>query len=250
MSVGSRIKEARLRANITQEQLAALLNVSKGAIGNYENDTNYPKTEIIFELCSILKCDPNYLYQDDIKETTGFQVAFPEQKMLIQYRSLDEYGKDMVDMVLKKEFQRCSDQQREETRNNVPSPRLISLQVYDDPAAAGAPLDATSASTRIDFPEEVVPSDADYGVRISGDSMEPTIPDGSIVFVRKAQTAHNRDIVIAWVESEGGMVCKRAVCDGDRLLRLESANVMYLDITGNQLNDLRIYGVVVGHTEG
>lgn len=107
MSVGSRIKEARIRAGITQEQLAAQLNVSKGAVGNYENDTNYPKTEIIFELCRLLNCDANYLYQDDIKAASAFRIAFPEQQLLKEYRTLDDHGKTVVDSVLKLEYERC-----------------------------------------------------------------------------------------------------------------------------------------------
>lgn len=49
--------------------------------------------------------------------------------------------------------------------------------------------------------------DADYAVRISGKSMEPTISDQSIVFVKQVEELHDGDIGIFIVNSE--VMCKR-----------------------------------------
>lgn len=106
MSVGSRIKEARVALGYTQEQLAEILSVSKGAIGNYENDTAYPRTEILYRLCAALHCDANYIYQDDMDVVTTFPVAYPERDFLKKYRALDEYGKEIVDVILDMETAR------------------------------------------------------------------------------------------------------------------------------------------------
>lgn len=239
MSMGSRIKEARSRAGFTQEQLAALLEVSKGAVGNYENDTNYPKAEMVTRLCAVLKCDPNYLYQDDVEPAGHFQVAFPERAMLKKYRSLDDHGKDMVDTVLSKEYERCMEK---------PLPvRSISILMTEYPAAAGDPLDANSNFTRQDFQADVVPDSAEFGTPIFGDSMAPKYPNGCMVFWRRTKEVRNGDVVVATLRGEG-TVCKRAVTEGDRLLYLHSDNEAYPDITGERLNDIEIHGVVVGST--
>ena len=66
MSIGSRIKEARKKRKLTQEELAALIGVTKGAVANYENEVSIPKIEILYKLFDALKCDANYLYQDDM----------------------------------------------------------------------------------------------------------------------------------------------------------------------------------------
>lgn len=108
MSVGSRIRDARIANELTQEQLASLLSISKGAIGNYENDTSYPRAEILRRLCSVLHCDANYIYQDDIKAVADFPVAFPERDLLMKYRSLDEHGRRVVDLLLNEEFSRVA----------------------------------------------------------------------------------------------------------------------------------------------
>ena len=50
MSIGSRIKELRIKRGITQEELAQQIGVTKGAIGNYENEVSSPKIELMYKL--------------------------------------------------------------------------------------------------------------------------------------------------------------------------------------------------------
>lgn len=64
MSIGSRLKEARLRRGLTQEDLARAIGVTKGAIGNYETGVSSPKESVLIKLMSALGIDANYLYQD------------------------------------------------------------------------------------------------------------------------------------------------------------------------------------------
>lgn len=70
----------------------------------------------------------------------------------------------------------------------------VSMIVYVNPAAAGVPLYAEDDFERIEFPEKDVPNGADFGVRISGDSMSPTIKDRSIVWVRRTPEVCNGQI--------------------------------------------------------
>ena len=75
--------------------------------------------------------------------------------------------------------------------------------------AAGIPLDAVSEI--IDYEElpEIMAKDGEYfGLKITGDSMEPKISDGDIVIVRKQSYAEDGDIVIALVNGNEGC-CKR-----------------------------------------
>ncbi len=64
MSIGSRIKEAREAVGLTQEELAELMGVSKGTIGNYETDGSYPRLELMKKLFEYLHTDANYIFQD------------------------------------------------------------------------------------------------------------------------------------------------------------------------------------------
>ena len=56
-------------------------------------------------------------------------------------------------------------------------------------------------------PYSVTNPDADFAVKVSGKSMEPTIRDGSIVLVRKVDEIYNGDIGIFSVNNE--VMCKR-----------------------------------------
>ena len=68
MSIGKRLKEARILRGMTQEDLAKAAGVTKGAIGNYETEVSSPKEQILIRLMEILKIDANFLYQDYISQ--------------------------------------------------------------------------------------------------------------------------------------------------------------------------------------
>lgn len=108
MSFGSRLKEKRESLNITQPQLAEILGVSKGAIGNWETDVNSPRATLLYDLFDILHCDANYLFQDEMKELKYKDKATPEEfeNIIKKYRDLDDHGREMVDFTLQKEWER------------------------------------------------------------------------------------------------------------------------------------------------
>ena len=69
MSIGTRIKMRREELGMTQPELACLIGVSKGSIGNYESGISRPNEDILIKLFSALDCDANYLYFDDINKS-------------------------------------------------------------------------------------------------------------------------------------------------------------------------------------
>ena len=110
MSIGSRIKERRLELGLTQEALANMIGVTKGAVANYENGVSTPKIELMFRLFTALDCDANYLHQDEMKDSAFGETATPEEfdKVIKKYRALDEHGKKAVDSILDLEFERVA----------------------------------------------------------------------------------------------------------------------------------------------
>lgn len=109
MSIGSRIKELRIKRGLTQEELAKQIGVTKGAVANYENEVSSPKIDLMYKLFDVLDCDANYLHQDDMMRSTYRNSSTPEEfeRLIKKYRSLDPHGQDMVDTVLDKEYNRC-----------------------------------------------------------------------------------------------------------------------------------------------
>lgn len=70
MSMGSRIKEARLKKGLRQDELAALVGVQPSAISNYESDTSRPRENVLYKLFETLDVDANFLYQDMMPQKT------------------------------------------------------------------------------------------------------------------------------------------------------------------------------------
>lgn len=92
MSIGQRLKEARLSRNMTQEELASAVGVTKGAIGNYETEVSSPKDSILVRLMDVLCVDANYIYQDYMQ--SGSSLKEDELMLLTYYRGADDRAKE------------------------------------------------------------------------------------------------------------------------------------------------------------
>ncbi|MCI8778766.1 MAG: helix-turn-helix transcriptional regulator [Bacilli bacterium] len=66
MVVGSRIKEERLKREMSQQQLGDLLGVTKVSVCGYENGTRTPTMETFLKLINILNIEPNYILGRDV----------------------------------------------------------------------------------------------------------------------------------------------------------------------------------------
>ena len=105
-----RIKEARLKEKLTQEQLANLIGIAKSTLAGYERGNSEPDLNRIALMMKVLKVDANYLWQDEMQTyQAGSRSITPEgHEMLQKYNALDEHGKCMVDFVIDEEYKRCS----------------------------------------------------------------------------------------------------------------------------------------------
>lgn len=61
MEFGLKLKELRLNAGLTQQQLAAQLGVTKSVISYYELQERYPSPEILIKIASIFHVSTDYL---------------------------------------------------------------------------------------------------------------------------------------------------------------------------------------------
>ena len=86
MSIGKKIKEARLAANMTQEELAKRIGVSKNAISNYENGVSTPKIELLCAIMKHLDIDANYLYGLPNDAPAQLRLSPRERQVILAYR--------------------------------------------------------------------------------------------------------------------------------------------------------------------
>ena len=125
--------------------------------------------------------------------------------------------------------------------------RSFSIPVYAR-VGAGPPLEASEEIIdREEISERMASLGSFYGLRISGDSMEPRIVRGDVVIVRKQDTADDGDIVIAIV-NQNDAVCKRLKKYKGGIALVSNNPMyepMYFTITDTQDIPVRIIGKVV-----
>lgn len=126
MSIGSRIKEKREQLGLTQPQLAELLGVSKGTVGNYESNISSPNEQTLFKLFEILKCDANFLYQDNLAPAE-MELQPKEKDILYVYRNLDEFGKKAIDALANIEYERVKTDTKNIRLNTQTDDNMISI---------------------------------------------------------------------------------------------------------------------------
>lgn len=68
MTVGEKITKLRKEQNLTQEQLAEILKVSRQSVSKWERDDAYPDTEKLIRIGKIFNCSLDYLLKDEIEQ--------------------------------------------------------------------------------------------------------------------------------------------------------------------------------------
>lgn len=216
MSFGQRLRERRKELGISQGELAKELGVSLSAVSNYEKGLNAMREDVLLRLFRVLEVEPNYLYQDDF-HGKSFTCSAEEERLVRKYRTLRTSGRQalnaVADALSASQAELESDVlEREETRQ---------IPLYLCPAAAG--LAAPVFGEDFDYVDVTgdVPLGAEFAVRIQGDSMEPYIQDGSVVYVNRDPLSSG-DVGIFCVDGE--MLCKQYVRDRLGMVYLFSLN--------------------------
>lgn len=252
MSMGDRIKFLREQLGMTQEELGEKIGVQKAAIQKYEKGSvkNIKRSSIKI-MCDLFNVSPSYLMGWDEDEEKVKQVA---EETKFNERIQKQYGKQSVELL--QAFNELNAQGRNRAVEAIieiseiprfqknPAVPMRSIPVYNSPAAAGTPLYAESNYEYVDFPITEIPEGTDFGVRISGESMQPTIEDGSIIFVEKTVELHSGEIGVFMLNDSA--VCKRLKLNAQgRVVALLSDNPEYDSITGYELEGFRVVGKVI-----
>jgi len=249
LTTGDRIKALRIKAGLSQDELAGYIGTIKQTVYKYENNiiTNIPP-EKIMKLSEKLCSSPAYImgWDDDTNSHKTENSDFTKNPHITEhvrkYSACDERGKHTVDNVLEYEYNRTLRRGAQKIFNTP----TAEIKVYLQPSAAGYGNYLSDDSYDvISFPADRVSENADFGVRISGVSMEPDIPDGCIVFVRSCPAIDSGEIGIFNLNGEG--YCKKLFIDhGIRIIKLLSLNKEYEPIEIKYEDTLYTFGKVIG----
>ncbi len=68
MTIGEKITKLRKEQNLTQEQLADILKVSRQSVSKWERNVAYPDTEKLIRISKIFECSLDYLLKDELEQ--------------------------------------------------------------------------------------------------------------------------------------------------------------------------------------
>ena len=77
MSFGERLQTLRRSSNMTQEEFAQELNVSRQAVSKWESSRGYPEIEKIIYICNRYGVSMSELFRDEVPPAPGTQEAAP-----------------------------------------------------------------------------------------------------------------------------------------------------------------------------
>jgi len=110
--------------------------------------------------------------------------------------------------------------------------------------AAGMPIEALEGHTSLSVPAALLGPGEHYALEVAGDSMvEAGILDGDYALIRRAETAHDGEIVVALID-ENEATLKYFRHEG-QMIRLDPANRAY-DPQRYRPNQVRIQGRLAG----
>lgn len=125
-----RLRTARNECGLKQQDVAEQMGIKANTISNWEKGRTEPDIDSFVKLCEIYQIDCATLLSDVYAfKRIHNDISLSEYDSIKKYRSLDSHGKDMVDTVLDKEFDRCQSIKKAEI---TPLPD----RSYLDPVAA------------------------------------------------------------------------------------------------------------------
>ena len=123
----------------------------------------------------------------------------------------------------------------------IANPKKRIIHLYDIPLSAG--LGENMLDSDIPYVEyETDVEDGDFALRVSGDSMEPDIPNGSTVFVKKQSEI--ADGISGAFFLNGEVYCKKLLHKDGKVF-LCSDNAEYHPIEIHDGDTLKVYGKIV-----
>jgi len=80
MTFGDKLSKLRKEKNLTQEQLANILKVSRQSVSKWESNVAYPETEKLIYIAKLFDCSTDYLLKDDCEDISSNADLAAENK--------------------------------------------------------------------------------------------------------------------------------------------------------------------------
>ena len=232
--ISLKLKTARIKAGFSQREVYEKLNVRQSTFSSWETGKSEPDIETFLKLCDMYGIyEPATLF---IGLPPHLDHSDRELSLVKQFRALDERGKSAVEACAEFGTNYLGKVPRVKIGKNLLRPVSVSLQ----PAAAGHGNFIDSTDWEVVQAE--APGYADFGIKISGDSMEPLIHNGDVVWVKKQEIIENGEIGIFMLNENA--YCKKLQKKGGETF-LVSLNKKYAPIKIREGDSVVVYGKVL-----
>lgn len=217
--IKDRIKQLRLSNNLSQEDVAKKLGVSKSAVSQWERGVKQPKNEMRQALCDLFNVNLDYLNGDWNKISR--LLTDDEVIMIDDYRKLNE---------------------SKQLPSNIITPGAIPIPILGE-ICAGDGIYGEENFQGMFFIDKSVT--ADYCLIVHGDSMiDAGIYDGDIAFLLKDFELIDGEIYAVVFGAEDSASLKKLYRDGKTVI-LQPCNDSYKPIVVDY-TDLYVVGLLVG----
>lgn len=239
---------------MTNETLSEKTGIPQGTLNKILAGTSDdPKLSTLAAFARVFDVSVDYIIFGD---SDSLHLSKTEKSLVLNFRALDERARDIVCTIAQKEAERFAPSPAEHKAEIFVSDRFkfsspekrsekqFRLPLYDLPVSAGrgSLLDGSGADF-ITLTSGGETLDADFALRVSGNSMEPRYLDGDIILVHEQSHVGIGEL--------GVFVCSDGVSSegyfkrfgGDRLISL---NPQYDDIYLNSFDSVICRGKVIG----
>ena len=267
-----RIKKIKSERHITNDKLSEMTGIPLGTLSKIlAGISDSPKLSNMLAICRALDCSLDYIVSGTPENHHNYTLSEGEIALVEHYRRLDRHGSELVALVLDKEYERVTAQSyapatsvgasiSAQPKFESPATRKASeikpskasftrvagglgkrtISLYDLPVSAGTGVYLfDSVATDIAIPDNGKTADADYALRISGDSMEPKYHDRDVLLIQECDQIEPGELGIFVLDGEGYF----KKFGGDCLISL---NPFYAPIMLRDFNDIRCCGRVIG----
>lgn len=198
--LGERIRQLRRERGLTQAQLAAALNVTKNAVTNWESGASRPDLSLLPLLCAQLGISCDELLG---RTAPASRITKQEREHLLLYRRLNGYDRRSVDALLASILRGYDEAWLDAHRADY---RRIPEFGLSFAAGSGHPLDSEPEKSHAFLLRQAQSEKADFIVRVSGRSMEPTFQDGDRVLVERRTNLRPGEIGIFRLPDGEGLI--------------------------------------------
>ena len=244
MDILDRISYLLKANNKEQKDLTKFLGIKSVAFSEWKSGKSKSFRKYLIEIAEFLNVSIDYLvYGKEIKSLTE-QLSEDEQELIDSFKELSTFNKGKVIGTAKTLVEiEIDEREKKKTKSIEMYTNPGYIESYTLPASANSGVDLNACERiMLKVKDKKLISDANFAVRISGDSMEPEFHDGEYALVRTQPQIELGSIGIFTVNADGYI---KKLGAG----KLISLNPEYDNIQLHEYDDVRCRGEVIGTIE-